>query len=208
MGLSQDIQEVIILSCLAILLPIVPAYILYKTLPPEKTFISGPLQGLNIQLTGSFGGYFILVVVLIAFIKFVLPSGAESYQLWDVAGKIQLPEGYSPETSDTVITMGIEPPRQQIYPSGRFIVQGVPIPKAAGADKPKLIFQQVRKGHYKKSVVHLDKEPPAFESGTGYKIEYQPDNIITIDQPVVLQTLPQTGSAEYSGGEPIRLSPE
>jgi len=43
-----------------LLVPLVPAYILYKNLP-SKTSVKGPFRGLNIQLTGSFGGYFLLV---------------------------------------------------------------------------------------------------------------------------------------------------
>ncbi len=43
-----------------LLVPLVPAYILYKNLP-SKTSVKGPFKGLNIQLTGSFGGYFLLV---------------------------------------------------------------------------------------------------------------------------------------------------
>lgn len=44
-----------------LLLPLIPAYFLYKRLP-SKTTVSGPFKGLNVQLTGSFGGYFILVL--------------------------------------------------------------------------------------------------------------------------------------------------
>ena len=48
------------------LIPLVPAYILYKTLPAE-TSVSGPFQGLKINLSGAFGGYFLLVLIAFAF---------------------------------------------------------------------------------------------------------------------------------------------
>ena len=40
---------------------------LYKYLP-SKTVVKGPFQGLNIQLTGSFGGYFLLILFSSGFI--------------------------------------------------------------------------------------------------------------------------------------------
>lgn len=44
-----------------LLLPLVPAFLLYKFLP-SKTNVSGPFKGLTIKLTGAFGGYFLLVL--------------------------------------------------------------------------------------------------------------------------------------------------
>ena len=55
------VQHIVYL-CAILLIPIVPAYILYKLLPNE-TKVSGPFKGLNIQLTGSFGGFFLLVLL-------------------------------------------------------------------------------------------------------------------------------------------------
>jgi hypothetical protein len=46
------------------LLPLIPAFLLYKFLP-SKTSISGPFKGLNLKLTGAFGGYFLLVLTAI-----------------------------------------------------------------------------------------------------------------------------------------------
>lgn len=48
------------------LVPLLPAYILYKTLPAE-TKVSGPFKGLNINLSGAFDGYFLLVLIAFAF---------------------------------------------------------------------------------------------------------------------------------------------
>ena len=48
------------------LIPLIPAYILYKTLPAE-TSVKGPFQGLKINLSGAFGGYFLLVLIAFAF---------------------------------------------------------------------------------------------------------------------------------------------
>jgi len=47
-----------------LLLPLIPAFLLYKFLP-SKTSVSGPFKGLNLKLTGAFGGYFLLVLTAI-----------------------------------------------------------------------------------------------------------------------------------------------
>ena len=50
-----------------VILPIIPAFILFKWLPPKKTFASGPFKGLNLKLTGSFAGYFVVLLFILTF---------------------------------------------------------------------------------------------------------------------------------------------
>lgn len=45
-----------------LLIPLVPALILYKFLP-SRTTIDGPFKGMNLKLSGAFGGYFLLVLI-------------------------------------------------------------------------------------------------------------------------------------------------
>ena len=49
-----------------LLLPLFPAYILYKFLPASETDVSGPYKGLSVKLKGAFAGYFLLVLVATA----------------------------------------------------------------------------------------------------------------------------------------------
>jgi len=76
-----------------ILLPVVPAYVLFKALPSTGN-ISGPLQGLGLKLTGAFAGYFALVVFIFMELpkirQFVSP---EIHQVWTVEGNLQDPSG-------------------------------------------------------------------------------------------------------------------
>src|SRR4051794_27730966 len=57
-----------------LLLPVVPAYILYKFLPASDTDVSGPYKGLSIKLKGAFGGYFLLVLVGVALLYVMMGS--------------------------------------------------------------------------------------------------------------------------------------
>jgi hypothetical protein len=46
-----------------LLVPLIPAFIIYKFLPASDTDVSGPYQGLSLKLKGAFAGYFLLVIV-------------------------------------------------------------------------------------------------------------------------------------------------
>lgn len=46
-----------------LLIPLIPAFLIYKFLPASDTDVSGPYQGLSLKLKGAFAGYFLLVIV-------------------------------------------------------------------------------------------------------------------------------------------------
>jgi hypothetical protein len=46
-----------------LVIPLIPAFIIYKFLPASETDVSGPYQGLSLKLKGAFAGYFLLVIV-------------------------------------------------------------------------------------------------------------------------------------------------
>jgi hypothetical protein len=50
----------IIVFSLWIILPILPAFILYKFLPKNKVLVKGPFKGLTVDMAGAFAGYFLL----------------------------------------------------------------------------------------------------------------------------------------------------
>lgn len=60
----MDISIIYLLA--GFLIPLIPAYVLYKTLPAE-TSVTGPFQGFKINLSGAFGGYFLLVLIAFGF---------------------------------------------------------------------------------------------------------------------------------------------
>jgi hypothetical protein len=69
-------NDLIILAFI-ILLPIIPAYLLFKVLPSRAT-VSGPLKGLKINLGGAFAGYFAVVLVILS-----------SYNIWHSAPAVK-----------------------------------------------------------------------------------------------------------------------
>jgi hypothetical protein len=72
-------------SLLTVILPMIPAFVLYKMLP-SSAVISGPFKGLNTQLQGAFAGYFIIFIVLA---KLIFSFPCYNYEVWNVSGNIK-----------------------------------------------------------------------------------------------------------------------
>lgn len=47
-----------------LMMPLIPALLIYIKLP-SRTSVQGPFKGLNIRLTGAFGGYFLIVLIAV-----------------------------------------------------------------------------------------------------------------------------------------------
>jgi hypothetical protein len=88
-------QDVLLLITFVVLviIPIVPAYVLFKALP-SKADMKGPLQGLGLKLSGGFAGYFALLLLTFTQLprvrQFVSP---ETHEVWTVEGNLQDPRG-------------------------------------------------------------------------------------------------------------------
>ena len=67
-----------------VLLPLVPAYILFKFLPSEAG-ADGPYSGLSLRLKGAFAAYFVVLLAVMSFFH-TLPSN--EVELWTIKGKV------------------------------------------------------------------------------------------------------------------------
>lgn len=80
-------SNLIITLSTILLIPLIPAFILYKFLP-SKTVVTGPFKGLNVNLTGAFSGYFLLVIVSLG-LTYYLSKNKLSDQLQQAQSKIE-----------------------------------------------------------------------------------------------------------------------
>lgn len=69
-----------------VLLPLVPAFLLFKLLP-NTAVVGGPFHGFRIDLSGSFGAYFILLVLILS-TKNSVWDPAPTDQVWTVKGTV------------------------------------------------------------------------------------------------------------------------
>jgi hypothetical protein len=76
---------------LLILMPLVPAYLLFKLLPSSDADVAGPLSGLNLKLKGAFGGY-VAVMVFMTGVAVNAKMLKPPAPVWHVRGTIQLEE--------------------------------------------------------------------------------------------------------------------
>src|SRR5436309_9966761 len=73
--------ELVIAVSLVIILPLLPAILIYKLLPQSQSDASGPFQGLKIKLGGAFGGYFIVALLIVFVFRTIKPTS------WDEADR-------------------------------------------------------------------------------------------------------------------------
>jgi hypothetical protein len=71
-----------------LLIPIIPAYILYKFLPASETDVSGPYQGLSLKLKGAFAGYFLLVIVGLA-LQYVIMNNKQERMIESLSAQAE-----------------------------------------------------------------------------------------------------------------------
>jgi len=107
-----------------ILLPVVPALVIFKLLPGSSADAEGPFQGLKLKLGGAFAGYFIVVLVAWAQVRLILePSRV---RLWQVTGSVSLEEGATGPVTAALVQ--VEPPHSGVKSDGR-ISFSLPIPR-------------------------------------------------------------------------------
>ncbi|MEJ8842432.1 hypothetical protein WG954_08555 [Lacibacter sp. H375] len=63
-----------------LLLPLIPAYIIYKFLPESETNVEGPYKKLNLKLKGAFAGYFLLVLLSLG-LQYVTMSSSDGKKI-------------------------------------------------------------------------------------------------------------------------------
>lgn len=118
--MSTYLITTIIYATITLILPIFPAYVLYRALPAgRKTRVGGPWKGLNIQLTGAFAGYFLLFISMLGFISLRPEPVDHRYDVWEVKGKLAL-EGKNSSLKDAHFSISSQPAAVNIYPDGSF----------------------------------------------------------------------------------------
>jgi len=69
------------------ILPVVPAFILFRFLP-STAIAKGPFHGLRVDLGGAFGGYFLLFITLIPLMFRLIRAKENIGEIWTVKGMV------------------------------------------------------------------------------------------------------------------------
>jgi len=187
----MSMTETIICSFIVVFFPLLPAYILYKMLPSTTT-VSGPFKGLTINLTGAFGGYFILVLLLLGFVATRFTSSKYQYDSWRIKGTAGFQQtANAPDLR--AISLFMRPPNPVINEDGSFEME---VMAKKGSDFPFLIVDHPG---FKREVVSLRKEPDPYAKPYVKEYDDKAKQII-IKTPVLLQEQRRT-SYSASGGQ-------
>lgn len=104
------IDERIIQLAAILLIPMAPAFVLYKFLPSTIS-VAGPFKGLNIRLTGAFGGYFVLVILASTYFNVQEREKVSPvYEEWTIEGAIRLPGKSQDELDENLVKLKLHPP--------------------------------------------------------------------------------------------------
>ena len=167
----------------AILLPIIPALLLFKFLPSTAD-VSGPFQGLQIKLGGAVGAYFLLVLVI-----YLGPRPTPPYEVWTVKGYIQDENGtYLPENK---ISMNIQPRSVEYLNDGSFEMDVLVKRGQSGRVKlPTLMIEWQPPQLFGNATIHLDQGSQL--TGKKYNLKvHQASREIEVDEPIQLKRTQQ-----------------
>jgi hypothetical protein len=160
-------EELTYIAAIA-LIPLVPAFLLYRLLPPGQTNVSGPFRGLNINLTGSFAGYFLVLLIITSFVVFLIRRQpvpqvppAYQYEVYTVTGTIDLKTGdTSPVLDHKQFTLSLAPPERAVGPDGSFSFD-IPVrPDQTGQPAFPDLIVTYQDPNYETATVHLDDTSP------------------------------------------------
>ena len=148
------------LYALYVLLPIVPAVIIYKLFPKTTTDVSGPLGGLTFKAGGAFAAYIATVVLGCTLVNSIDNRiAAMSTPVWEVSAKLEFRDNAGrvirdPQDILKDVRVMVHPSLEQlIYPE--FTMQ---LPLVKPDHWPTLVFQAPG---FRPQPIHLKEEDVA-----------------------------------------------
>jgi hypothetical protein len=179
-----------------VLVPLIPAFLLYKFLPSGRTEVGGPFKGLDIKLSGAFAGYFLVVLIVTSLLVFLLKAKpvvanpvcptppATQYVVYTVTGKVELErEPDSVKIDPKQLDFSIQPPERVVNPDGSFSLK-IPVrPDQIG----ELEFPYLIVGHkdesYSQVTIHLKEKAP--NEKQDFTVDYNKDAKTIVLKPAI-----------------------
>jgi hypothetical protein len=175
-----------------VLVPTIPAFLLYKYLPKGKTTVGGPFRGLDIKLSGAFAGYFLVLLIATSLTVFlikqrpapVVQPAVHQYEVYTVRGKIDLQKtgDQSARFDYKQLSFSLEPSQQQVLPDGSFTLE-IPVKRnqTGQLDFPTVTVEYADPQNagqpYEAGTIHLARD---YQYEQDFKVIHDP-NAKTID---------------------------
>ena len=154
-----------------LIIPVIPAFIIYKFLPASDTDVSGPYQGLSLKLKGAFAGYFLLVIVGLA-LQYVVMNNKQAKAI----------ESLQRETKqkDTTIAQLNNQLLASANPVIDWHIKGIVTPEKDGTrffyddgtttNAPDGSFELIKRSIAKEGTARPPKWMCVYNSATGFKV--------------------------------------
>jgi len=167
-----------------VLVPLIPAFLLYKFLPAGRTEVGGPFKGLDIKLSGAFAGYFLVVLIVTSLLVFLIKTKpvppcpvcptppVTQYEVYTVTGKVDLQgDPPSPKIYYKQLTFSVEPDERTVKPDGSFSLEITVKPGQNGEPKfPDLIVGH-QDSNYNPTTIPLGEKSPN-ERQNGFIVDH------------------------------------
>lgn len=195
-------MSIFFLLPLLVLLPLVPAYILFKVLKSTGE-VGGPFYGMKLQLGGAFAGYFALLLVLLySFKAYIAPP--PMHVVWTVQGQVVDDQQQPVDVTSAGFELFPAAPPPIEADKGQFTVNFIPTPlDSGGASYPTII---VSYGDFLPKSVSLDPKQignSAKQNGVVW------DNVHhTITIPAISLAKANSSDVHTSDAQPIQGVPE
>ena len=178
-----EANQMLLFEVAAIVLPMVPAFVLFKFLPASSE-VSGLLQGMQVKFGGAFAGYLVLFLTL----WYGKPVDTHHYHYWTVKGMVQADRAgdeNAPSLRDVVCR--IVPPRFEVENDGSFAFE-IAMPED---DQGATVFPdlQINLPNYAGATVHLNDGKQGYGSVAVKQDVDTKRRIITLGSPIVLSSV-------------------
>lgn len=127
----------IIYLAAVVLIPMAPAFLMFKFLPTSSVTASGPLHGLKVNMTGGFAAYIVVLLIGIA----VVPKTGEALYTFEGYLALEADTSIDPEHWHRRIEASLIPPDVTPHPDGRLQFRFVYDPETPPAEQPSLYIK-------------------------------------------------------------------
>jgi hypothetical protein len=200
----SDAYLILLVKTVTTLLPLVPAYLLFRALPSQAE-ISGPFKGLTVKLGGAFAAYFLVFFVLWSGLN--VETERFHYHTWTINGSVAFPGGDAAVNKND-ITCYMRPPDLHVQGDGSFQFE-IPVREDInGAPEWPQLSMEI--GGFIPAIVHLYHPTQTPKYGVAVvKEDYDAKNRrISLIEPIVFR--PKTSQPAYEPAkseQPIAAKP-
>jgi hypothetical protein len=189
-----ETSQLIVFEIISVLLPLVPAFILFWYLPDQTANVSGGglFKGLEVKFGGAFAGYLVVFLLLWQ----AKPKDLHHYDTWTVRGAVQMHHAKDEiPPNEREVTGRVIPPTFEVENDGSFAFR-IQVPDGENGE-PQFPDLQMNVRDYSGVTVHLRQQD---RSGYGnVRITQRVDGRrreIQLVEPIVLQS--QRSQPPYS----------